>query len=84
MQLRAVSAEELDNGEANWIRTSWRSRREDAMGPVIAWWFAHQCKTLRAIKYPYKKEVGEALNIGEPGLEFRQDFEHALCFMFRT
>ena len=34
------------------------------------------------VKLPEDEEVGKSLNVNEPGLEFGQEFEYALGFMF--
>jgi hypothetical protein len=36
------------------------------------------------VKLPENEEVGESLDVDKPGLEFGQDLEYAIGFMFRV
>jgi hypothetical protein len=45
---------------------------------------ADQIEVTGSVKLPEDEEVGESLDVDEPGLEFGQDLEYTLGFVFRV
>jgi hypothetical protein len=46
--------------------------------------YADEIEVTGSVKLPEDEEVGESLDVDEPGLEFGQDLEYTLGFMFRV
>lgn len=84
MQIRAIAAEKFDCGQSNGIRTQWRSGRKHAVRPIVGRRGCGEFESLAAIKFPDDDQMGESLDVGEPGFEFGKDFEHAIGVVFRA
>jgi hypothetical protein len=46
--------------------------------------YTDQIEVTGSVKLPENEEVGESLDVDKPGLEFGQDLEYAIGFMFRV
>src|SRR5204863_8604565 len=51
------------------------------MCAIVARRRADQIETLRSVEHPEEKEMGEAVDVGQAALEFRQQFHHAVRVM---
>ncbi len=73
------TAKQLDDGETDWVWTAWGSSGEHAMWPIVGRRRAEQIEAMGAVEGPDDHEMREALNVGEPKFEFRQDAEDTFC-----
>ncbi len=84
MQLRVLSADQLHDRKTNRVGTAGRSSGKDSVGSIVDGRFADQIEVAGPVKLPEDEEVGESLNVDEPRLEFGQELEDTLGFMFRV
>src|SRR5208283_1661133 len=82
MQLDALAATQLDDCQANRVRTSRRSGRKHTMRPIVGGRCTVQFEPMGAIKLPDDDEMRETLDVGEPRLKIGQDLEHTICLVF--
>jgi len=54
------------------------------MRTIIAGRTSEQVESFGAIEEPDDEEVREAFDVGEPGFELRQDFEHTFGLVLRS
>src|SRR5206468_2735433 len=84
VQVGAIAAQQLDRGQSNWIGTQRRSGRKHAVSPIVGRRRCCKFEALAAVELPYDDQMREALDVGEPGFELRQDFEYAVGVVFRA
>ncbi len=75
---------QLHDGKTNRVGTAGRASGKDSVGSIVEGRFADQIEVAGAMKLPEDEEVGESFNVDEPRLEFGQELEYTLGFMFRV
>src|SRR5207248_11372576 len=85
MKLDAFAATQLDDCQANRVRTSRRSGRKHTMRPIIGGRYTEQFEPMGAIELPDDDQMREALDVGESWLKIGQDLStpSAPCLVLR-
>src|SRR6266571_4775883 len=87
MQLDSFAPRQLDDGQANRVRTSRRPGRKYTVRTIVGGRCAQQPVPTQfqprgTIELPDDDEMREALDVGEPQLKLRQDLEHTIDLVF--
>jgi hypothetical protein len=78
VQVESVAAKQFDDGEANRIRATGRSRSKYAMRTIVGGRRAEQGEAVGAVKLPENDEMREAFDVGEACLKLGQDPENSI------
>jgi hypothetical protein len=84
VQVSVLAAKQLDDGKTNGVRPTGRSSGKHAVRSIVERRCADQIEVTGSIELPDDEQMGETLDVGEPGLELRQNLEHTFCLVFRV
>src|SRR5436190_14887385 len=78
MQIEAVSAKQLNDGQSNRVRAIGRAGGKHSVRTIVGGRGAKQFETPRVIELPEDEKMREALDVRETRLKLGQDLEHTI------